>query len=296
MVSSMIYARLVLGVFSCSTAVIFIKLSTLHPVLLASYRTLLAALVLSPLFVLHWRRHLSTFAAGELRRCVLPALVLAVHFISWNVGARLTAAANASLIVNLAPLAMPFLLYFLAHERVTRREVGGTLVALLGVLVLTGGDLATGGENVRGNLISFASMLCFAGYLALGRGNRAFPSIWLYVVPIYALTGLFCLAYAFLTQVPFAPLPFREWAWLLALVFVPTVIGHTALNHALKHLRGQIVSIVNLGQFFFAGLMALFLFAEWPAAIFYPGCVLILAGAWLATRRPNHPPLTDSPT
>lgn len=66
---------------------------------------------------------------------------------------------------------------------------------------------------------------------------------------------------------------------MLALVFWPTMFGHTALNHATKHVRGQIVSIVNPGQIVFAGLMALFNSAEWPAVIFYPGGVLILEGA-----------------
>ena len=67
------------------------------------------------------------------------ALVLAIHFTLWNGGSRFIIAANASLIVILAPLAMPFLISFLTHDRVTRRELGGTLVALFGVLVLTGG-------------------------------------------------------------------------------------------------------------------------------------------------------------
>ena len=101
------------------------------------------------------------------------ALVLAIHFTSWKAGARFIIAANASLIVNLAPLAMPFLLSFLAHDRVTRRELGGTLVALFGVLVLTGGDLATRGESVRRNFISFASLRCFAGYLSRVRVDLA---------------------------------------------------------------------------------------------------------------------------
>lgn len=50
--------------------------------------------------------------------------------------------------------------------------------------------------------------------------SRAFALIWLYVVPIYGPTCLFCLAYTFLTQVSFAPLPLQEWALLARASFL----------------------------------------------------------------------------
>src|SRR5210317_1848569 len=86
---------LLFGVFACSTAVILIKASTVHPLLLCGYRQVMAALILLPLFVRDLRRHRGTYTWHHLRRVLLPASMLAAHFVSWTVGARLTAAANA---------------------------------------------------------------------------------------------------------------------------------------------------------------------------------------------------------
>ena len=56
--------------------------------------------------------------------------MLAAHFITWAYGARMTLTAQASLIVNLAPVAIPFFLHWLLRERINCREILGTGLAL----------------------------------------------------------------------------------------------------------------------------------------------------------------------
>jgi drug/metabolite transporter (DMT)-like permease len=288
----MIYLILGLGIFSCSTAVIFIKLSDVHPFLLAGYRTILAAALLLPLFVRQFREHRIHLGWHYL----LPAATLAAHFITWTIGARATDAANATLIVNMAPLAMPFFLFMLMGEVLNWREIAGTILALAGVFALAGRDYAIAREHFAGDVISLISMLLFALYLALGRLHRGVPGIWLYVVPVYGLCGVFCLVAAAPVTDLARIFSVREYLLLLALALVPTIIGHSCLNYALKHLRGQAVSICNLGQIFFASVMAFFLFGEVPQPIFYIACTLIGAGIYLAIRsRAGTRHLSDAP-
>jgi len=270
---------LLLGVFACSTAVILIKESTLDPVLLSSSRLLLAALCLSPWFVRALARH-PDFGARGLKRALWPGVVLALHFMSWVVGARATLAVNASLIVNMVPLAMPFLLYLLADERVTRSELLGTALGLSGLVLLAGADFRAG--NALGDLVCFGSMLLCALYMALGRRNRDVPSLFLYVVPLYAVAGLVCLVVALPRLATLARLPAREVALVLGLTLVPTIVGHSLLNRAMKHFRGSVVSVCNLGQFVFAGFNAWLVFDEVPAAAFWPAAGLVVAGAAVA--------------
>jgi drug/metabolite transporter (DMT)-like permease len=272
---------LLLGVFACSTAVILIKESSVDPVLLSSARLLLAAACLSPWFFREYARH-PEFGARGLRRAVLPGAVLALHFVSWVIGARATLAVSASLIVNMIPLAMPFWLYLFADERVTRSELAGTALGLGGVAVLTGADLGAG--NATGDLVCFGSMLLAALYLALGRRNRDVPSLFLYVVPLYGVAGLICLVAGLPRIATLARLPAREVWLLLALTLVPTIIGHSLINRAMKHFRGGVVTVINLGQFVFAGLIAWFAFGEVPGASFWPAAGLVVAGAAVALR------------
>ena len=275
---------LLLSVLAASTAVIMIKASTLHPVLLASLRLWVAAVALLPLFIRDLRRHRHVYTKAHVRASVLPGAVLAVHLTTWVVGARMTPTANASLIVNLVPLAMPFFLFWLAHEPLTRNEVLATAVALAGVMFLTASDLNLSSNYFVGDLICFGSMLFYALYMSLGRRNRTFPTVWLYLVPLYATAALLSFTLALFLVNPFQPYPLREILLVLGLGIVPTVIGHSLLNYAMKHFRGQIVSIINMGQFVFAGIMAFFIFGELPTWYFFVASSLLALSAWIVVQ------------
>jgi drug/metabolite transporter (DMT)-like permease len=288
------YAILLLGVFAGSMSVILIRSSHAPPFVLAAMRLVLAVLLLAPVFWRDWRRNRAAFTRDHVRRTLLPAAVLAAHFISWTYGARMTAAAPATLIVNLVPVATPFFLHALIGEQINRREILGTVLALGGIVVLTARDALTGGD-FRANLVCFGSMLLFAWYLALGRRNRDFPTLWLYVVPVYAFAAVFCLLAALpqlgaLADPAMAGSP-REWLLLLGMACIPTIIGHSLLNASMRHLRGQIVSLCNVGQFVFAGVTAFFLFHESPPASFYAASLLVVTGiALVVFSAPTAPP------
>jgi drug/metabolite transporter (DMT)-like permease len=208
----------------------------------------------------------------------LPALMLAVHFITWIIGARLTQAANASMIVNLTPVAMPFFLLLFYREKIGRQEVIGTLFTLTGLLTLTGSNLSLSSETFLGDVVCIISMLTFAAYLALGRMNGGRLGLWLYMVPLYWIAGLLCLICALFFINPIKPYDLRNVLLILGLGLVPTVFGHTILNYSLKFFRGQVVSVANLSQPFFAGISAYVLFDERPRPVFFVAAALMMTG------------------
>jgi drug/metabolite transporter (DMT)-like permease len=258
---------------------------------LAALRLLLATLVMTPIAWREYRRHAATFTRSHLRRTLLPSVVFALHMITWAIGARMTIVAQASLVVNFAPVAIPFFLHWLVGERINRAEIIGTAIALAGILILSLRDALAGGGNAWGNVVCFVSMLLFACYLALGRKNRDFPSIWLYMVPVYAQAGIICTLVAIPWWHTFAIHDPHEWLLMLGLALLPTIIGHSVLNGSMRHLRGQIVSLCNVGQFIFAGLMAFFLFHQSPPGSFYLASSLVVAGvAIVVLAAPTAPP------
>ena len=273
---------LVFGVFCCSTAVIMIKASGIHPVALAFWRLAVATVFLTPLYLRDLRRSGGGFSFRDVRASLLPGLLLAIHFITWIRGARMTAAANASLIVNLVPVVMPLLMALLVRELVTKRELAGTALGMVGIVLLTGGDL-----HFWGDVVCFGSMLFFATYLALGRRNRDAAGLWLYVVPLYGTAAVLCLLACVPFTNPFRPYELHEYALILGLGLVPTVVGHSILNVSIRRLRGQVVSILNMGQFIFAGGMAYLFFGEVPPATLYAASVLLVGGAALAVSGRN---------
>lgn len=285
------YLLLGFGVFATSMSVILIRMSPTNPVVLSAFRLLFAGALLGPVFRREWRRHPLAFTVAHWRRTLMPSLLLAAHFSSWSFGARLTTAAQASLIVNLVPVAMPFLLHWLVSERINRIEVIGTAIALGGVALLMAPDAFTGGANLLGNLICFGSMLLVAWYVALGRKNRDFPSLWLYVVPIFFQSGVICLLFSLPWLGAFGAGTAREWGLILALAVVPTILGHTIINHAVRHLRGQIVGLFTAAQFIFPTLVAYSLFQEHPQPLFYAASLIVIGGiALVVFSAPTPPP------
>ncbi len=271
-------ALLVFGVFCGSTAVIMIKASHEHPFLVASYRLLIAAVALFPFFLQDLKTYTRKYGWRQVGWSAVPGAVLAVHFMSWVVGARMTAVASASLIANLTPVAMPFFVFLLFQERINRREVLGTLFTLSGLAVLGWTSLQVSETNFAGDLICFGSMLAFAAYLALGRRNGQRLTLWLYMVPLYAIAGAVCLVAALPFVNPIKAYDPTDVLLMVGLGLVPTVFGHTILNFSLKYFRGQVVSVTNLGQPVFAGILGYLIFGEVPQPVFFAAAALILVG------------------
>jgi drug/metabolite transporter (DMT)-like permease len=260
------------------SSAIMIKASTIHPVLQASYRLLFAALLLSPLFFRELRRSGRPFSLRLLAPSVLPGIVLGIHFITWIAGARMTLAGNATVIVTMVPVAMPFFVFLMTRELPRKAEVAGTAVAISGIAILAAFDFRLEPAHFGGDLVCFASMLFYAAYLALARRLAPKEGIWLYLVPLYLAGGAFC----FLCSLPFAD-PVRgitatDAAMTLGLVLGPTMIGHSLMNRAMTRLPPQTVSLFNLTQFIVAGVIAYILFKELPGPEFALASVLIAAG------------------
>lgn len=281
------YALLLFGVFCCSTSVIFIKIGSTDPVVLSAYRLLIGGGVLLPLALRSGRTQTPIRLRQLLPRTLPPAVFLALHFISWIHGARLTPAANASLLVNMVPAVMPLLLMLVVRERITRWECLGTVLALSGVVLLARADLDLSREHLVGDLICFLSMILYAFYLICARKNNDLPSLYQYVVPVYVLAGLICLGLAGVMQglgrptIWLGPNTALEWVSILGLALVPTVFGHSIVNWAFRHIRSQTVVILNLAQFVFAGLMAFLLLHETAQPAFYPAALLVASGAMI---------------
>jgi len=275
---------LLFGVFACSTSILFIKISTENSVLLSAYRLLVAAIILTPVFLKNLKKHKDNFGWRELQASLLPGVSLGLHFIAWIIGARMTMVTNATLIVNMVPVVMPFFLFILFKEIVNRWEIIGSIIALVGILILSGGDFHLNNQTFQGDLLCFIAMLLFAFYLALGRKNKDHINIWLYLVPLYYIAGIFCFLISLFAVNPIKNYTLKNLLLILGLGIVPTVIGHSILNYSMKHFRGQIVSIINLSQFIFAGIMGYFILGEIPKNLFYISAILVASGSILVIK------------
>ena len=275
-------ALLLFGIFCTSTATIFVKISHEQPLLVTTGRLLIAALVLTPFFLRELKAAPGQYGWRQFLWACLPAAILTINLASFGVGARMTQAANAGLIISLTPVVMPFFLWWFMQEKINRREGLGTLVMLVGILVLISGNLTISRTNFIGDMIVMASMLALAAYLALGRKNAARLSLWLYIVPLYWVAGLICLALTLFFVNPIKTYAMPDLLAILGLGVISTAAGQTILNYSFKHFRGQTVSLSTMINPLFVGTLGYLFFGEIPRLSFYLAALLIAAGTFIA--------------
>ena len=279
------FALLLVGVLACASSVIFVRESQQSAAWLAVWRLWVAVLCLLPWA---WRdyQRLRPDIKILLRQAWLPGCVLGLHFIAWNAGARMVPAAMGTLLVNLTPLVMPGLLWCLYRQRVTPREWQATAMALCGFFILSWSTLQWDMAYWQGSAVVLLAMLSFALYLASAASShigRNIGSIWLYLLPVYAVAGVLCLVLSWLTEPFHGFVDGYDMLMTVSLGLVSTVIGHSILNWCMQHISGQRVTVVNSMQFVFAGVLGWWWYGELPGLAFYAASGLILMSLlWLA--------------
>lgn len=267
------------GEMMASASVIFIRISSINPILLASFRMLVAVLFLLPFYFRELKRDhpgVKPFSPGDLKTALLPGLLLGLHFITWIFGARLVPAANASLIVNLTPMVSPLILLFAVGERVNRWEILGSLIAVAGCYFLARGDLNLNQAYFFGDMVILGAMVTFAFYQVLAK--KRMTGLWRYVVPLYLIGGLSCLLAAIITGASFKGWTGGDWIAIFGLALLSTIGGHSIFNLAMRQIRGQIVSVFHTTQFIYAGIMGYFILNEMPSRSFLMVAPVILLG------------------
>jgi drug/metabolite transporter (DMT)-like permease len=91
------------------------------------------------------------------------------------------------------------------------------------------------------------------------------------------------LLWALITRSRLAPYSPVEWTYFVLLAVVPTILGHTVFNWALRHVRPSAISVAFLGEPVVASFLAFIIFDQRPLRATFIGGALILAGIYLTT-------------
>jgi drug/metabolite transporter (DMT)-like permease len=78
-----------------------------------------------------------------------------------------------------------------------------------------------------------------------------------------------------------------QWAYFTALAVVPTILGHTVFNWAIKHVRPSAISLAFLGEPVAASGLAFIFFAQRPPLATFIGGGLVLTGVYLSLSAPQ---------
>jgi drug/metabolite transporter (DMT)-like permease len=259
------------------------------PLALALVRTACAALVMAPVWWRHPAGRLSnpppSSGSGWGGLNALAGLFLALHFVLWVAALGHTSVASASVLVTCHPVLLIVIEAFALRRSFARATWVGVAIAFCGTAFLAWADrapAATYDDPLLGNLLAFAAAVMFAGYLLASERLRR-RQTWLDTVArVYlaaaVLTGLFFVLSGGTREAFTGPVI----AAGVALAFGAQLIGHGALNYAVRFFSPTLLATLVLVEPVLATVLAYALFAEAPAPIALVGLGLTLAGILLS--------------
>lgn len=250
---------------------------------IAFYRMAIATVILLPVAVVFRRNEIASLRRSDLWMLALGGGCLALHFAAWTASLAYIPVATSVILVNSHPLFVVIASYFFLGERPRRRSLIGVFAGLAGMLVISRESLANLHFAGKGVALALLGAVAVVGYFIVGRKLRARMSLFGYVVPLYLICSLLLLAWALAGQARLGPFSSRVWFLLLALAVVPTIIGHSVFNWAVKHVRPTAISVAFLGEPVLASVLALVFFGQYPPIEILLGGALLLAGLYLTT-------------
>lgn len=258
------------------------------PLTLAASRFLIASLTYA---VLLRQRPVEERRLGSDRWLVLGMALTGVTLFapSLYLALRFTTAVNATLINGFGPLITGVLATLLIHEPMSRRQLSGAVVGILGILILiSGGSLAFWQKaqvNI-GDLIAIAAVTLWGLYSVLGRRVMRHRSA-LSATAFSAFLGLPLLLVAALWEMQRLPVQSSPmlFAAILYIGVAPTVIGFLAWNAGVRRLGASGAMVFYNTLPLYGALLGTLFLGEALGLFHLVGGLLIVGGGLWAARR-----------
>lgn len=261
---------------------------------------LMAAITAPALAIAFWRNAAATviLAPSALTRhelrlsrdVVWAGVLLAGHFATWIAALKLTSVAAAISLVSLQVVWVALIQAF-GGLRFPLAVLGGSVLAIAGVIVITGVDFALSREALLGDLLALGGGVFAAGYVVLGARVRAVSTTTSYTFVCYGVCSIVLLAAAVLSRTDLVGFSQRDWLLIAAVTVSAQLLGHSVVNHLLAFIAPVVMSLILLLEVPLAAMLAAVFLSESLPIGTYGGLALIVAGlVWVIVRRPVPPP------
>ncbi len=272
---------LFIAIVAVSWASIFIKFTGAPPLATAFYRMSFATVFILPLALRKSLPEIAKLKGKILHLTLLSGVFLGFHFATWIASLDYTSISNSVVLVTTQPIFVAILSHLLLKERINLTILFAILLALLGSFIISGGDFKVGAANFFGDALALVGAIMAAAYLLCGRVVRQKLSLVTYIFTVYFISALVLGFLCIIWGTPLYPYPADTFLWFILLGLIPTVIGHSLYNWALKYLKAYLVGMSILGEPVGATILAYFIFRQIPPTLTYVGAAAIFTGIFL---------------
>ncbi len=266
--------------------------ATMAPILaVAFWRNLVGAVVSGGWVAARERGGPAVMSARTGGLAVLAGVLLAVHFVTWFSGLRLTSVTASTALVCTTPV-WTVAFDLVRRVPVPRAVLVGVLLAMGGVVAITGVDAARSGEAVLGDVLSLIGAIAGAGYVVVGNRVMRTASTAVYTMLAYGICAALLLPVCLLTGTQLVGFSQQTWVELAIVTVGAQLLGHTLLNAALPQIGVTPVALALLLEIPGATLVAWGWLGQVPPVAVLPGTALMLLGLVIVVR--SRPPSTPT--
>ncbi|MET0532757.1 MAG: EamA family transporter [Steroidobacter sp.] len=266
------------------------------PFTLAFVRVSIGALILTPLAIARHQRG----AALPWRTIWVMGLVgVTFYYLTFNWALIHISASQGALVQASIPAMTALVAVLWLRERANLSRWLGIALSVGGVLIVfSGNDADTGQSALFGNLLMFASVVCWALYTSRAKRGASFEPLVI-TVCVMATGAVLLLPFSAyeMLSVGLQPLPLKGWAGVFYLGGIATGLAYMLYNASLRHLDASAVGVyTNLIPV--VGVLTGVVFLGEPLSLrAIIGGAVVMLGVWITSRseRPEQAPAT-SPT
>lgn len=207
----------------------------------------------------------------------------------FTIGLGITSPVNASIVTTSMPIFAMTLSFFILHEPLSAKKVGGVLMGCCGAVILITSSLTAANAKVgdmRGDIMCMLAQLSFALYLAIFNKMVKRYSVITLNKWMFAWGSLLIVPFAtpHLCTLHWAEVNLSTWAEAGFVVFFGTFTSYLLMMQGQKVLRPTVVSVYNYVQ----PIVSVTVSVLTGLAVFTlnqgVAIVLVFGGVWLVTK------------
>jgi drug/metabolite transporter (DMT)-like permease len=269
-------ASLAAGLCAVSTSALLIRSCQSSPTSIALFRLLGGGVIL---LVAEIGRRCFVLSRRDAAIALCAALFLAVQSYFWIESLFMTTIHSAVVLQATQPLFALAIQGVVLRAPVQRRNFVSLAVGLIGAAILAGGDFHRSGVAGAGDLLAILSAAMQACYLVAGSFRRG--RLLSYLAVLYTTSALLMIPLGLARRESLLASRQIDWLWIGLLAVVPTLVGHTLLNRAMKHFPQYAVNVSILAKPVLTSIAAFIVFGQlvtgnvWLGGACIMGAILI---------------------
>ncbi len=263
---------------SLGFSALFVRWAHAPGAVTAMYRTGIATLVVTPLFLRRRPR------LHHLKYPIIGGAFTALDLALWNAGINRTTAGTATLLGNTAPLWVALYALIFFKENLRGRFWLGLALTLTGSVIVLGTDFLHHPVFGIGDLMALSAGVFYAGYYLVTQRGREHMNTLEYMWWMGASCTLMLLALNLGLDYPIFAYPPASFLAFLGAGLVTQLGGYFTMGYALGHLPATVVAPTMIAQPLLTTLLAIPLLGEIPHPWQWFGGAAVLSGIVIVHR------------